>query len=152
MIHLAAMLSATGEKDPATALAVNVDGVNAVLSAAESVSAAVFAPSTIAVYGRAAPRLGCGDDAPQFPSTLYGASKSYLEGIGAHAAARGSVDFRSLRLPGVISADAPPGGGTTDYACAMFEAALGGGASGERWREISMLSLSRRCPAFRLHA
>ena len=102
-------------------------GVNAVLSAAESVGAAVFAPSTIAVYGRATPRLGCGDDAPQFPSTVYGASKSYLEGIGAHAAARGSVDFRSLRLPGVISADAPPGGGTTDYACAMFEAALGVG-------------------------
>lgn len=125
--------AAAGERNPAAALAVNAGGTSNVLSAAASqgahngtgVPAAVFSPSTIAVYGcPPAPRDNCGDDAPQRPTTMYGLTKSHQELLGEYYFRKAGVDYRSFRLPGVISADAPPGGGTTDYACAIFAAAL----------------------------
>ena len=126
VIHLAAVLSAAGERAPGMALRVNAGGSAAVLDAAATLGAAVFAPSTVAVYGRAAPSLNCPDDAPQLPTTMYGVTKAHQELLGAYAAASRGVDYRSLRLPGVLSAGHPPGGGTTDYACAIFEAAVKG--------------------------
>lgn len=127
IIHLAAILSAAGEKNPAAALAVNCDGAAAVLAAAAKHGAAVFSPSTIAVYGRGAhPTHDTPDDAPQRPATMYGVTKVFQECLGEYYADRWGVDYRSLRLPGVVSADAPPGGGTTDWACAIYEAALDG--------------------------
>jgi threonine 3-dehydrogenase len=84
-----------------------------------------MAPSTIAVYGcPPAPRDFCGDDAVQRPTTMYGLTKAHQELLGEYYFKKAGVDYRSFRLPGVISADAPPGGGTTDYACAIFAAAL----------------------------
>ena len=127
IIHLAAILSAAGEADPARALAVNCDGAAAVLAAAAAHGCAVFSPSTIAVYGSCAhPPSHTPDTAPQRPSTMYGVTKVFQECLGEYYAARWGVDYRSLRLPGVVSADAPPGGGTTDWACAIYEAALDG--------------------------
>lgn len=55
---------------------------------------------------------------------MYGLTKAHQELLGDYYARKAGVDYRSFRLPGVISADAPPGGGTTDYACAIFAAAL----------------------------
>ena len=127
IIHLAAILSAAGEKNPAAALAVNCDGAAAALAAAAKHGAAVFSPSTIAVYGRGAhPTHDTPDNAPQRPATMYGVTKVFQECLGEYYADRWGVDYRSLRLPGVVSADAPPGGGTTDWACAIYEAALDG--------------------------
>jgi len=127
IVHLAAILSAAGEADPARALAVNCDGAAAVLAAAAEVGAAVFSPSTIAVYGRGAhAHVRTPDNAPQRPATMYGVTKVFQECLGEYYADRWGVDYRSLRLPGVVSADAPPGGGTTDWACAVYEAALDG--------------------------
>ena len=125
--------SAAGERNPAAALAVNAGGTSNVLSCAAAqgahsgtgAAAAVLSPSTIAVYGcPPAPRDLCGDDAVQRPSTMYGLTKAHQELLGEYYFKKAGVDYRSFRLPGVISADAPPGGGTTDYACAIFAAAL----------------------------
>ena len=125
--------TAAGELNPAAALAVNAGGTSNVLSCAAAqgahsgtgTPAAVFSPSTIAVYGcPPAPRKACGDDAVQRPTTMYGLTKAHQELLGDYFHKKAGVDYRSFRLPGVISADAPPGGGTTDYACAIFAAAL----------------------------
>jgi len=127
IIHLAAILSAAGERNPGAALRVNCDGAAAVLAAAAAQGAAVFSPSTIAVYGRGAhPTDNTPDGAAQRPATMYGVTKVFQECLGEYYAASLGVDYRSLRLPGVVSADAPPGGGTTDWACAVYEAALDG--------------------------
>lgn len=149
IVHLAALLSARGELDPGTAIRVNSRGAEAALAAAARTGASCFVPSTIAAYGfdpssEEGQRLrlgggggpgqmgGCSDDPradPGRPRTLYGVTKAYAEGLGAWYASpsllplqqpqRAAVDFRSLRLPGVLSA-AAPGGGTTDYALHML--------------------------------
>ena len=125
--------TAAGERNPAAALAVNAGGTSNVLSCAAAqgahsgtgAPAAVLSPSTIAVFGcPPAPRDLCGDDAVQRPETMYGLTKAHQELLGGYYHRKAGVDYRSFRLPGVISADAPPGGGTTDYACAIFAAAL----------------------------
>jgi nucleoside-diphosphate-sugar epimerase len=127
--HLASLLSATGERKPALAWEVNVNGLRHVLEAAREHALRVFWPSSIAAFGPTTPR----DPAPQRtilePTTVYGVTKVTGELLAQYYHLTHGVDVRSLRYPGLISYTAPPGGGTTDYAVAIFHAA----AAGERY-------------------
>jgi len=127
VIHLAAILSAAGEEDPLHTWRVNVDGLINVLETARAAGVRrVLFPSSIAVFGEGAPR----DNTPQQtvlrPETIYGISKVAGEQLGDYYVERYGLDVRALRLPGIISSVAPPGGGTTDYAVAIFYAAVRG--------------------------
>jgi nucleoside-diphosphate-sugar epimerase len=125
--HLASLLSATGERKPHVAWEVNVNGLRHVLEAAREHGLRVFWPSSIAVFGPTTPRT-----APQRtilePSTVYGVTKVTGELLCQYYHAKHGVDVRSVRYPGLISYTAPPGGGTTDYAVAIFHAAVAGEA------------------------
>jgi nucleoside-diphosphate-sugar epimerase len=123
--HLASLLSATGERKPAAAWEVNVNGLRHVLEAARERRLRVFWPSSIAVFGPTTPRV-----APQRtvlePSTIYGVTKVTGELLCQYYHAKHGVDVRSVRYPGLISYTTPPGGGTTDFAVAIFHAAAAG--------------------------
>jgi nucleoside-diphosphate-sugar epimerase len=125
--HLGGVLSAVGEKDPGLAWRVNMQGLKNVLdtSVAAKVSR-VFWPSSIAVYGPDAPRVNAPQDAPLNPTTMYGITKVAGELLCSYYFHKFGLDTRVLRYPGLISSRTPPGGGTTDYAVAMFYAALRG--------------------------
>ena len=120
--HLAALLSATGERNPELCWKINVDGLENVIAAAKAHDCRIFAPSSIAVFGPDCPSL-----APQItplnPTTVYGKTKV----VGEQLALTSDVDMRGLRYPGLISYKAPAGGGTTDYAVEIFHAALNDG-------------------------
>lgn len=122
--HLAAILSATAERDPQKGWRVNMDGLFHVLEAAREVGAAVFVPSSIAAFGPETPADPTPQDTIQRPNTLYGVSKVAGELLADYYHARFGVDTRGVRYPGLISHVAPPGGGTTDYAVEIFHAAL----------------------------
>jgi len=122
--HLASLLSARGEDNPDQCWRINIDGLRNVLDAARRHGIRVFWPSSIAVFGKHAPRV----DTPQYtvlqPSTMYGVTKVAGELLCQYYAERFQVDVRSLRLPGIISYTANAGGGTTDYAVEIFREAL----------------------------
>ena len=124
VIHLAALLSATGERWPELAWKLNVGSVLNLLEIAREAGFTFFLPSSIAAFGPGTPV----DDTPQVtvqrPSTMYGITKVTGELLCDYYFTRYGVDTRGLRFPGLISHSAPPGGGTTDYAVEIFEAAL----------------------------
>ncbi len=119
IIHLAAILSATGERVPHRAWAVNMDGTRHVLEAARLFDVEqVFFTSTIAAFG---PGLEppVGDDVSLRPTTMYGLTKVAGELLGEWYQRTHGLDFRGVRYPGLISAT-EPGGGTSDYALYMY--------------------------------
>ncbi|HEU4859377.1 MAG TPA: NAD-dependent epimerase/dehydratase family protein [Chitinophagaceae bacterium] len=123
--HLAAILSATGEKNPGLAWHLNMQGLLNVLDIArEEKIHKVYWPSSIAVFGPTSPKKNCPQQTIIEPTTVYGISKYAGEFWCNYFHQRFGVDVRSLRYPGLISYKSPPGGGTTDYAIEIFYEAL----------------------------
>ncbi len=123
--HLAAILSATGEKNPGLAWNLNMQGLLNVLDIArEEKMHKVYWPSSIAVFGPTSPKKNCPQQTIIEPTTVYGISKYAGEFWCNYFHQRFGVDVRSLRYPGLISYKSPPGGGTTDYAIEIFYEAL----------------------------
>ena len=121
---LAAILSATGEKNPNLAWSLNMQSLLNVLDIArEEKLQKVYWPSSIAVFGPTSPRQNCPQQTIIEPSTVYGISKYAGEFWCHYFNHRYGVDVRSLRYPGLISYKSEPGGGTTDYAVEIFHAA-----------------------------
>ncbi|MBD3887066.1 NAD-dependent epimerase/dehydratase family protein [Phormidium tenue FACHB-886] len=125
--HLAGVLSAKGEQHPARCWDVNVNGLRHVLEAARTFNLQVFFPSSIAVFGPHTPKLDTPQVTVEDPATMYGITKVTGELLCHYYAHRFGVDVRSLRLPGIISYSTPPGGGTTDFAVEIFQAAVQSG-------------------------
>ena len=125
--HLAAVLSATGEKNPKFAWQLNMDGLIHVLDAAvEFKIQKVYWPSSIAVFGPNTPKESTPQNTIMDPTTIYGISKLAGERWCDWYFRNRGVDVRSLRYPGLIGYKSRPGGGTTDYAVDIFFKALEG--------------------------
>jgi len=122
--HLAALLSAVAEERPRVAWEVNMGGLYRVLEIARTHGCAVFLPSSIGAFGPGTPRAGTPQDTLQRPTTIYGITKVSSELLCDYYHARFGIDTRGLRLPGLVSHVAPPGGGTTDWAVDIFYQAL----------------------------
>lgn len=121
---LAAILSATGEKNPNLAWHLNMQSLLNVLDIAkEEKLHKVYWPSSIAVFGPTSPKQNCPQQTIIEPSTVYGISKYAGEFWCNYYHQRYGVDVRSLRYPGLISYKSAPGGGTTDYAVEIFHSA-----------------------------
>ncbi len=122
---LAAILSATGEKNPHLAWHLNMQSLLNVLDIAkEEKLSKVYWPSSIAVFGPTSPKQNCPQQTVIEPSTVYGISKYAGEFWCNYFHNRYGVDVRSLRYPGLISYKSEPGGGTTDYAVEIFYKAI----------------------------
>lgn len=124
IVHLAALLSATAEKNPQLAYNINMNGTYNVLEVAREQSIAVFQPSSIAAFGESTPVDNTPQDTIQRPSTMYGVTKVAAELLCDYYHKRYGVDTRGVRFPGLISYAALPGGGTTDYAVHIYYEAL----------------------------
>jgi nucleoside-diphosphate-sugar epimerase len=121
---LAAILSATGEKNPNLAWSLNMQSLLNVLDIArEEKLTKVYWPSSIAVFGPTSPKQNCPQQTIIEPTTVYGISKYAGEFWCNYYHQRYGVDVRSLRYPGLISYKSAPGGGTTDYAIEIFNEA-----------------------------
>lgn len=118
---LAAILSATGEKNPHLAWNLNMQGLLNVLDIArEENIQKVFWPSSIAVFGPTSPKINCPQQTIIEPTTVYGISKYAGEFWCNYYYQKFGVDVRSIRYPGLISYKSAPGGGTTDYAVEIY--------------------------------
>ena len=122
--HLAALLSATSEKNPKLAWEVNIQGLINVLDLAKTYQCAVFFPSSIGVFGDSTPKDNTPQDTIQRPSTIYGITKLTGELLCDYYYHKYNLDVRGVRYPGLISYETLPGGGTTDYAVEIFYEAL----------------------------
>jgi len=125
--HLVSLLSATGENNPDLAWKLNIEGLKNVLDISVKNSCKVFWPSSIAAFGPTTPR----DNTPQStilePTTMYGVTKVAGELLCRYYHQKFALDVRTIRYPGLISWKAEPGGGTTDYAVAIFYEAIRNG-------------------------
>ncbi len=123
--HMAAILSATGERKPQLAWNVNVTGLYKILEIArERRVSRVFCPSSIAAFGPETPKDHTPQETVLRPSTMYGITKVTGEMLGYYYLQRFGLDVRGVRYPGIISSETPPGGGTTDYAVEIFYEAI----------------------------
>jgi len=125
IFHMASILSATGEKKPQKAWDINLNGLINVLEVArKSEIKNIIWPSSIAAFGPTTPR----DNTPNItilqPTTMYGITKVAGELLAEYYYSKYQLDVRSMRLPGIISSETLPGGGTTDYAVEIFYGAI----------------------------
>jgi nucleoside-diphosphate-sugar epimerase len=128
IFHLAAILSAKGERIPQRAYAVNLGGLANVLEVARESGCSVFTPSSIAAFGPSTPHDPTPQDTIQRPNTVYGVTKVAGELLCDYYHSRFGIDTRGVRYPGLISHVTPPGGGTTDYAVEIYYEAVAAGA------------------------
>jgi len=122
--HMAAIMSAVGEKKPEDAWDLNFGSFANILKVARQQRCAVFFPSSIGAFGPTTPSNNTPQDTLQRPTTIYGVAKVAGELLSDYYYARFDLDTRGLRLPGLISNVTPPGGGTTDYAVDIFYQAV----------------------------
>ena len=125
--HMASILSAVGELNHQLCYEVNMGGVLNVLEVARIHKLErLITASSIAAFGVGVPRDNAPNDAVLLPTTMYGITKVAGELLGTYYFRKFGVDYRSVRLPGVISSETMPGGGTTDYSVEMYYAAVEG--------------------------
>ena len=123
--HLAAILSAVGEANPDLAWDVNMGGLKNILDASVRQGVRrVFWPSSIGVFGPDAPKVRAPQETALNPTTMYGVTKVAGELLAEYYWLKHGLDVRSVRYPGLISSEAKPGGGTTDYAVEIFYSAI----------------------------
>jgi nucleoside-diphosphate-sugar epimerase len=127
IFHMVGILSARGEQEPALAWHVNMEGLKNVLDLSVKHNLRVFWPSSMAAFGPTTPRIDTPQKTILEPTTMYGITKVAGELLCQYYYYKHNLDVRSLRYPGLISWKAEPGGGTTDYAVAMFSEALDNG-------------------------
>ena len=125
IINMAAILSAVGEKNPLLAWKINMDGLINVLEIAKEYKIErVLNPSSIAVFGPETPVDNTPQETVLRPTTMYGVTKVAGELLADYYVRRFDMDIRGLRYPGIISNETLPGGGTTDYAVAIYYDAI----------------------------
>lgn len=123
--HLAAILSAAGEKNPNLCWDVNMTGLHNVLEVARELGVKqIVCPSSIAVFGPETPRDNTPQETVILPKTMYGLTKAAGELLCDYYVAKFGIDVRGIRYPGLISYKTLPGGGTTDYAVEIFYEAI----------------------------
>jgi nucleoside-diphosphate-sugar epimerase len=122
--HMAAILSAVGEKKPNLAWNVNMNGLYNILEISREHSIRIFCPSSIAVFGPETPKENTPQETILRPRTMYGVTKVSGEMLCDYYFRRFEVDVRGIRYPGIISSETLPGGGTTDYAVEIFYGAV----------------------------
>ncbi len=122
---LAAILSATGERNPQLAWDINMKSLLNVLEVSKKLHVKkLFWPSSIAIFGPNTPKQHTPQETIIEPTTVYGISKFTGERWCEYYYKKYNVDVRSIRYPGLISYLAAPGGGTTDYAVEIFHKAI----------------------------
>ena len=125
IVNMAAILSAVGEEHPMLAWDINMNGLINVLEVARQQNIeTVLTPSSIAAFGPETPAYNTPQETILKPKTMYGVTKVAGELLGDYYANKYSMDIRGLRYPGIISHEALPGGGTTDYAVSIFYDAI----------------------------
>lgn len=142
IVHLAAILSAVGEKNPQLAWNVNMNGtINVFEVAREKRLERILVPSSIAAFGPDTPKVMTPQKTILQPTTMYGVTKVASELLGSYYNLKYGMDIRGLRYPGVISHKTLPGGGTTDYAVAIYFDAVKKASYECFLREDSMLPM-----------
>jgi len=123
--HLAAIISAKGEQNPQLAYQVDLNGVFNILEAGRELNLErIMIPSSMAVFGPETPRDNTPNETITKPTTMYGVTKVAGELLGNYYFHKYGLDVRGLRYPGILSSEAAPGGGTTDYAVEVFYDAI----------------------------
>ncbi len=122
--HLAAILSAIGEKNPQLAWNVNINGLYNILEVSREYKCSLFVPSSIGAFGPSTPADNTPQDTIQRPTSMYGVTKVAGELLCDYYYTRFNVDTRGVRYPGLISYETLPGGGTTDYSVEIFYEAI----------------------------